>query len=114
MSQLFAMVVPILPGKEAAWKSWAEELNSTYYNDFKESRKSMGVHERTFLQHTPMGDLVIVTLEGEDPQSAFAKFAETDSEFARWFKAGVKDLHNIDLSLPPQGPMPELVVDSDK
>jgi hypothetical protein len=59
-----------------------------------------------------MGDLVIVTLEGEDPQSAFAQFAVADDEFTKWFKEGVKNLHGIDLSQPPPGPMPELIIDS--
>jgi low affinity Fe/Cu permease len=36
--------------------------------EFAESRRRAGLHERTFLQSTPMGDLVIVTLEGEDPR----------------------------------------------
>jgi hypothetical protein len=32
-----------------------------------ESRRQAGVRERTFLQSTPIGDFVIVTLEGDDP-----------------------------------------------
>jgi len=31
------------------------------------SRRRAGVHERAFLHPTPMGDLVIVTLEGDNP-----------------------------------------------
>jgi len=112
MSKLFAMVVPILPGKEAAWKTWIDGLNSKYYDDFKASRKKLGVHERSFLQHTPMGDMVIVTLEGDDPASAFAQFAADDNEFTRWFKQGVQDVHGVDLSKPPEGPLPEMIVDS--
>jgi hypothetical protein len=107
------MAVPILPGKEAEWKKWSEELKSQRYSAFVSSRNAMNVHERTFLQHTPMGDLVIVTLEGEDPQSAFASFAAADNDFTRWFAKGVKDIHGIDLTQPPpEGAMPELVVDS--
>jgi L-rhamnose mutarotase len=112
MSKLFAMAIPILPGKEAEWKKWHDELRTTRYNEFANSRKEMNVHERTFLQHTPMGDLVIVTLEGDDPQGAFAQFAAANDDFTKWFIANVKQLHGVDLTQPPTGPMPELVIDS--
>ncbi len=62
---LMAVAFPILPGKTAEWRAWMEELNGSRRQEFDESRRRAGVHERTFLQSTPMGDLVIVTLEGE-------------------------------------------------
>lgn len=112
MSKLFAIAIPIAPGKEAEWKTWHDELKTTRYGDFAASRARLNVHERTFLQHTPMGDLVIVTLEGEDPVSAFAQFAALDDDFSRWFAAGVKNAHGVDLRQPPPGPLPELIIDS--
>ena len=112
MSKLFAIAIPILPGKEAEWKKWHDELRTTRYNDFTNSRKKLNVRERTFLQHTPMGDMVIVTLEGDDPQNAFAQFASANDAFTKWFNEGVKQFHGIDLAQPPQGPLPELIIDS--
>lgn len=35
--------------------------------------QTLPVHERTFLQETPQGDVVIVTLDGGDPMAAFGK-----------------------------------------
>ena len=64
-----AVAFPILPGKTAEWRAWMAELNGPRREEFVESRRRAGVHERTFLQSTPMGDLVIVTLEGDDPAS---------------------------------------------
>jgi hypothetical protein len=112
MSKLFALAIPILPGKEKEWSQWIHELKTTHFKEFAASRKKLGVHERTFLQHTPKGDLVIVTLKGDDPASAFAKFAADDSKFTKWFMEGVKRTHGLDLTQPPPGPMPELMVDS--
>lgn len=114
MSKLFAMSVPILPGKEKEWKNWIADLNGKYYKDFKESRARMKVHERSFLQHTPAGDTVVVTLEGDDPENAFKSFGKGDSEFTRWFVENVKNIHGMDLTTPPPGPTPELIVDSEK
>ena len=112
MAELFAIAVPIVPGKEEEWKKWFSELKEGRYNDFVDSRKSMKVHERTFLQHTPMGDMIIVTLEGDDPQTAFTKFGAGDSEFAKWFREGIKNIHGIDLTQPLHGSLPELIMDS--
>jgi tetratricopeptide (TPR) repeat protein len=69
MKKLFAMAVPILPGKTAQWKNFTNELMTSYATPFAESRKQLKVHERTFFQSTPMGDFVIVTLEGDDPDA---------------------------------------------
>jgi Family of unknown function (DUF6176) len=110
---LMAVAFPILPGKTAEWRAWMDELNGPRREDFAESRRRVGVHERTFLQSTPMGDLVIVTLEGEDPGAAFGKMMNANDEFTSWFTARAKEIHGVDLSLPPTGSPSELVVDTE-
>lgn len=112
MKKLFAMAVPILPGKTPMWKQFMKDLTTTYGADFEESRNKMGVRERSFFQSTPMGDIVIVTLEGEDPEMAFATFGQGTDKFTKWFVQQVKDIHGFDLTTPPDVPMPEMVVDS--
>lgn len=114
MSTLMAMAVPILPGKTEQWRNFANALKGEKKQAHMESRKKLGVRERAFLQQTPMGDMVIVTLEGENPQEAFAKFGQGTDEFTQWFAKEVKEIHGFDLNAPPPGPMPELIVDSGK
>jgi hypothetical protein len=109
---ILAMAFPILPGKTEQWQKFASEIKGARRADFAASRKRLGVHERTFLQKTPMGDLVLVTLEGSDPGSALQKFSTGTDEFTKWFIAQVSALHGVDLTKPPPGPMPELVIDS--
>jgi hypothetical protein len=110
---LMAVAFPILPGKTAEWRSWMEELNGARREDFIASRRAAGVHERTFLQSTPMGDLVIVTLEGDDPGRAFGKMMSADDEFTRWFTERAQEIHGMDLSVRPTSAPSELVVDTD-
>jgi hypothetical protein len=112
MKNLFAMAVPILPGKTPQWNKFMKELKTTRFNDFAESRKKLNVRERTFLQKTPQGDFVVVTLEGNDPQGAFQKFGKSNDEFTKWFAAQVKEIHGVDLNSIPAGPLPELLIDS--
>ena len=53
---LMAVAFPILPGKTAEWRAWMDELNGARSAEFADSRRRAGVHERTFLQSTPMGE----------------------------------------------------------
>ena len=109
---MLAMAFPIPAGKTEQWQKFISELTGARKAEFAQSRRSLGVRERTFLQHTPQGDLVLVTLEGDRPETAFAEFAKRADPFAMWFKQQVKEIHGMDLNAPPPGPMPQQVIDS--
>ena len=109
---LMAIALPILPGKTPEWRAWMEELHGTRQQEFAESRRRAGVHERTFLQQTPMGDLVIVTLEGEDPGRAFGQMLTATDAFSKWFGEHAMAVHG-DLPAPTTGLPSELVADSE-
>jgi hypothetical protein len=70
------------------------------------------VRERTFLQATPMGELVIVTLEGDDPGASFAAMMGRDDEFTRWFIAQASEAHGMDLSQPMAEAPSRLILDT--
>lgn len=110
---LMAIASPILPGKTEEWWAFVRELTGPRRAEFVESRRRAGVHERTFLQSSPMGDLVITTVEGDDPGGAFERIMAQDNEFTRWFLEQVQRVHGADLSQPLPGPLPELVADSE-
>lgn len=106
---LIAMCMPILPGKKNKWQEMANRLNEEpMKSQMNATRVAAGVHERTFLQETPNGDFVIVTLEGANPMQAFGKMMADPSmkEFAQW----AADVHGMDPNAPP--PQPKLVYDS--
>ena len=109
---MMAVAFPILPGKTAEWRAFMEEVNGPRRDEFVASRRAAGVHERTFLQSTPMGDLVIVTLEGDDPGRAFGQMLGADDDFTRWFTERAGAIHGVDLTARPVGSPPELVVDT--
>jgi hypothetical protein len=109
---LMAVAFPIAPGKTDEWKRFIAELNGARRAEFVASRKAIGARERTFMQPTPMGDLVVVTLEGDNPGQSFGKFVNSTDPFTLWFLEQVKEVHGIDLTQAASGPMPELVIDS--
>ena len=40
------------------------------------------------------------------------KLAASDNEFDRWFASKILEVHGMDISQPPPGPMPELYFDT--
>ena len=106
---LLALAFPILPGKKDKWLQMIEQFNGPAKADLVASRKRIGIHERTFLQETPMGDLVIVTFEGNDVQSALGKLM-ADPAMGK-FMAQLSEIHGMDPNAPPPA-LPRLVFDS--
>jgi hypothetical protein len=111
---MMAVVFPIVPGKTDEWRAWIAELNGPRREEFEASRRSVGVHERTYLQSSPMGDLVIVTIEGDNPGRSFGQMLNTDDEFMKWFIAKASEFHGFDVSQLPAGDPSELVLDTDR
>lgn len=109
---MMAVAFPILPGKTPEWRAWMNELNGSRRAEFDASRRAAGVHERTFLQQTPMGDVVIVTLEGDDPGRAFGRMIGADDAFSRWFNERAQAVHGVDLTIRPTHAPSELVVET--
>lgn len=110
---LNAVVFPILPGKTEEWRKFIAEINGPRRAEFAESRRRAGAHERTFLQSTPMGDVVVVTLEANDPARSFGQIVSAKDAFTMWFLEQVKAIHGVDLSGPmPDGGPSKQVVDS--
>lgn len=114
MSQLFVMAAPVPKGKEEEWQRFMNEVKTKHKEEFKASRQKLGVRERTFYQQTPMGGLVIVTFEGEEPEKAMQQFMQAQDAFSRWFLENVGRIHEVDFSQgPPPGGFPQLVLDSE-
>jgi len=112
MPKLFAMTAPVLPGKEAEHFEFMNELKTRWSEDYRKKREDLGVRERTFLQQTPHGSFVIVTLEGEHPEEAMGRIGQGDDEFTKWFVEQVKNSHGIDMSQPMPGPIAKMIIDS--
>ncbi len=109
---LIAFAMPILPGKKNKWLEMVEKFRGPMGVQLRATRKAAGVRERTFLQETPMGDLVIVTLEGADPLAAMGKIMTDQSEATREMMAMAAEVHGFDMKAGPP-PTPTLIFDSE-
>ena len=89
---LYAMAMPILPGKKQKWLDKMDEIKQEPVRTaFRASREDAGVHERSFLQETPHGDFVILTFEGDDPAAGFGKI------MAIWEKEATDPISKLKL-----------------
>jgi hypothetical protein len=109
--QCVAFAVPILPGKtetdRAAMQSVAHGERKTAHQS---SRERHGIaREAVWLQPTPGGDMVVVYLEADDLEAAFAGIGSSHEPFDSWFREIIRDCHGIDLAegFPP----PEQMLD---
>ena len=104
------ILAPILDGKLQAWKDWAGELSGPAFEDFNK-RYDLTRHA-AWLAETPGGPMVIALHEGPGEGDFMPKLAASDHEFDGWFRDKIKEMHGLDVTQPPPGPLPELYVDS--
>ena len=109
---LLAICIPITAGKTEQFQRFVDELNGPRHAEFEAARRALNVRERTFLQSGPEGNMIIVTLEGDDPETALGSFGDARDEFTDWFVAQVKECHGIDLRSALPGQLPRMIADS--
>jgi hypothetical protein len=108
---VFNGMFPILKGKEGAARAFAAETTGTRKADFDAAQARSNVTRETWaMQETPMGSFMLVWFEG-DVEKAFADLATDASDFGTWMRAQVKDITGVDLSAPPEGALPDVLVD---
>jgi hypothetical protein len=108
---VFNGMFPIRAGKEEDARAFAAETMGARRPEFDAHHARAGNSRETWtLQETPMGSFLLVWFEG-DVEKAFADLATNDSDFMTWFRGRVLDVTGVDLSAPPDGPPPAILVD---
>jgi hypothetical protein len=108
---VFNGIFPIQAGKEDAARAFAAETIGARKADFEKLQARSNITRETWaMQETPMGSFMVVFFEG-DVEHAFADLAGDSSEFGTWFRGQVLDLTGVDLGAPPEGPLPDVLVD---
>ena len=111
MMGVFNGMFPILQGKEDAARRFASETVGGRKADFEAMQARSNVTRETWaMQETPMGSFMLVWFEG-DVEKAFHDLATNDSDFVTWFRSQVLDVTGVDVSAPPDGPPPAVLVD---
>jgi len=107
------IVAPILEGKLEAWKAWAAELTGPRRAELDSYNQRYGLTRHdVWIAETPMGPAAVVLHEGPGADDVMAKLGSSTNSFDLWFADKVKEIHGLDLSAPPPGPVPELYLQS--
>ena len=107
-------VAPILTGKFDQWKELHATMAKGGKNEkaWKAQMRRYGIQRQyASLQKTPMGDFVVLFFEGDEPGAMMAGLGSSDNEFDKFFAQQIKDIHGIDVNVPPPGPISELVLE---
>ena len=104
-----AIVFPLLPGKRLALAEFISELTGARRASHDRSH-GLVIRESWFMQPTPAADLVIVYLESPDPMEVFAELAVSKGEFEVWFRAQVRELTGMDLTMLPPFCLPTRIL----
>jgi len=108
---VFNGVFPVLDGKEEAARSFAKEAAGERRNQLGAHLARSNVTRETWsFVTTPMGSFMNVWFEG-DVEAAFGDLATNDEEFCVWMRERVLDVTGVDMSQPPDGAPPEVLVD---
>ncbi|MEA2647074.1 MAG: hypothetical protein QOE92_2157 [Chloroflexota bacterium] len=94
-----AFCAPLAAGRTDAGRAFAKEVWGVRKEELAESRRATGITgEVVVLNTTPMGDLVCVYLEGNDPAAGNREFAASQTPFDRWFKDECKGIFPPEIS----------------
>jgi hypothetical protein len=101
-----AFTVPVAPGQTEYGRTFTQEAWGTRADELAASRRAlMQRAECVTLQPTPMGDVVNVYLEADDPWKRNAEFAASAREFDVWFRSELTKIFPpyVDFSVPIEG-----------
>ena len=102
------ILAPIQAGKLDTWKKWVAELTGprkVEWADFNK-RYALTTHD-AWLAETPTGPAVIAIHGGPGSDTFMQKLGKSTNAFDKWFAGKIKEIHGMDVSAPPPGPMPQ-------
>ena len=91
-----ALVLPILPETEEAWRRFAQELEGTRRAEYEHARQQVGItSERAWIVQTPPGELLIVCLEAEHLEQVIPTLLVSDLPFDPWLRQHCQSLSGL-------------------
>jgi len=105
---LYLIALPVLAGKAARFHEFSMELNGIHFAEFQESLRRLGVGLTVFLQHGGDRDLLIVAVEGEEPETWLQRLDASADPFDRWFAQELSGQSGAPISSAPSAVNEEL------
>ena len=105
--QAMAFVLPLLSGRQEAWRRFHQALQGSRHGEYEESRRRLGItKELVWFAQTPLGEIAMVYLETAQPERVIPQLMEPTAPFDHWYRQQLLELHDADVS---QLPLSELI-----
>ena len=108
-----AFAFRMTPGKADELISWGAEILGPRRSEYHAFRRRLDLTtQRVYLQRTPLADIAIIYVEGDDLERAFKEMQISQAPFAAWFRQRASDLlDGLDLTQVSPGSLSRLVYD---
>ena len=107
---VLAFALPILPGKQEAWRRFCQELLESRRCEYEESRRRLGIsREVTWFVQTAQGEMAIVSMEADHPEQVLLTLATSELPFDDWLRQQLVELHGLEVVKRPHGLVCELI-----
>ena len=108
--QAMAFVLPLLSGRQEAWRRFHQALQGSRHGEYEESRRRLGItKELVWFAQTPLGEIAMVYLETAQPERVIPQLMEPTAPFDHWYRQQLLELHDADVSQLPLRPLSELI-----
>ncbi len=98
MTTTLVVLLPLLPGKQEAWRQFYQILQGSRCDEYAAWRERMGItQEEVWLLQAAQGDLVRIHLQAEQPQRMLAGLMLSHRAFDRWLQQQLLELHGLNL-----------------
>lgn len=105
-------VFPVVAGKEELARHFAKEAASDHADDYTALMEASGTTRVTWtMQETPAGTCILVWYEADEVLKILQVLATRTDAAASWMRGRIEECGGIDLSGPPPGPAPELILE---
>jgi quercetin dioxygenase-like cupin family protein len=99
MTATLIVLLPLLPGKQEAWRQLCQTLQGSRRQEYAGSLQRMGVtRQAIWLTQSARADVVYLHLNVERYEQMATVLAASTHPFDRWLRQQVLELHGLDLA----------------
>ena len=111
MAQL-QILFPLQPGTQEQWRRLCQAVDGSRRDQFEATCRQAGVSQvQIWLKQTLRGELLLATLDIEEPQEMLHDLAISKRPFERWLREQIQPLLGWDLQDVQSDPQCDLVFD---
>jgi len=102
---------PVQPGKEDLLRKFAAEVSGEHADHYTDLMHRSGTTRVTWtINETTAGTFILVWYEADEVLAIFDILANSNDHASTWMRGRIEEVGGIDLTGPPPGPAPELIL----